>query len=179
MFNSKVKRILITGGGGFIGGEVIRLLLKESNLQIFNLDKVGYASDFTGINNQITNLGKEHEERHQIIKADLTNYGQIEDAIIKSNPDGVFLSNGPGDPSAVSYGIKTVSSLLGKKPIFRNPGEKSLSFDEQWIASLINSYKSKDQISTKFLINSRVENINKRSYISFLIDGLVKDIGSL
>ena len=40
------------------------------------------------------------------------------DEIIKSNPDGVFLSNGPGDPSAVSYGIKTVSSLLGKKPIF-------------------------------------------------------------
>ena len=40
------------------------------------------------------------------------------DEIIKSNPDGVFLSNGPGDPSAVSCGIKTVTSLLGKKPIF-------------------------------------------------------------
>ena len=74
MFNSKIKRILITGGGGFIGGEVIRLLLKESNLEIFNLDKIGYASDFTGINNQITNLGEEYEERHQIIQADLTNY---------------------------------------------------------------------------------------------------------
>ena len=38
--------------------------------------------------------------------------------IIKYNPDGVFLSNGPGDPQAVDYGIKTVKSLLGKKPIF-------------------------------------------------------------
>ena len=34
------------------------------------------------------------------------------------NPDGVFLSNGPGDPSAVTYGIEMVRSLLGKKPIF-------------------------------------------------------------
>ena len=75
--------------------------------------------------------------------------------------------------------LRTLEEILGKKPIFRNPGEKNLSFDEQWIASLINSYKSNDQISTKFLINSRVENLNKRSYISFLIDGLVKDIGSL
>ena len=38
--------------------------------------------------------------------------------IIKFNPDGIFLSNGPGDPSAVSYGIEMVKSLLGKKPIF-------------------------------------------------------------
>ena len=38
--------------------------------------------------------------------------------ILASNPDGIFLSNGPGDPSAVSYGIDTVRELLGKKPIF-------------------------------------------------------------
>ena len=34
------------------------------------------------------------------------------------NPDGFFLSNGPGDPSAVSYAIKLVKNLLGKYPIF-------------------------------------------------------------
>ena len=38
--------------------------------------------------------------------------------ILKFNPDGVFLSNGPGDPSAVKYGIKMVQELLGQKPIF-------------------------------------------------------------
>ena len=38
--------------------------------------------------------------------------------IMESEPDGVFLSNGPGDPSAVSYGIKTVRHILGKVPIF-------------------------------------------------------------
>jgi len=38
--------------------------------------------------------------------------------IMDFNPDGVFLSNGPGDPAAVSYGIETVKQLLGRKPIF-------------------------------------------------------------
>ena len=34
------------------------------------------------------------------------------------NPDGLFLSNGPGDPAAVSYVIKTVQQFFGKVPIF-------------------------------------------------------------
>lgn len=34
------------------------------------------------------------------------------------NPDGIFLSNGPGDPAAVTYAIDTVRQLLGHKPIF-------------------------------------------------------------
>jgi carbamoyl-phosphate synthase small subunit len=38
--------------------------------------------------------------------------------ILDFNPDGVFLSNGPGDPAAVTYGIETVKGLLGEKPIF-------------------------------------------------------------
>ncbi len=38
--------------------------------------------------------------------------------ILAYNPDGIFLSNGPGDPSAVTIAIQTVKDLLGKKPIF-------------------------------------------------------------
>jgi carbamoyl-phosphate synthase small subunit len=38
--------------------------------------------------------------------------------ILAHNPDGVFLSNGPGDPDAVPYAYKAVAGLLGKKPIF-------------------------------------------------------------
>ena len=40
------------------------------------------------------------------------------DKIIDYNPNGVFLSNGPGDPAAATYAIETVKKLLGKKPIF-------------------------------------------------------------
>ena len=38
--------------------------------------------------------------------------------ILSYDPDGVFLSNGPGDPAAVGYGIDTIKKLLGVKPIF-------------------------------------------------------------
>ena len=40
-----------------------------------------------------------------------------EDAL-KHRPDGIFLSNGPGDPAALPYIYPTVQGLFGKKPIF-------------------------------------------------------------
>ncbi|MBI3835818.1 MAG: glutamine-hydrolyzing carbamoyl-phosphate synthase small subunit [Planctomycetes bacterium] len=38
--------------------------------------------------------------------------------ILEYKPDGVFVSNGPGDPAAVGYAIETLAGLLGKVPIF-------------------------------------------------------------
>jgi carbamoyl-phosphate synthase small subunit len=38
--------------------------------------------------------------------------------ILAHQPDGVFLSNGPGDPSAAPYAAETVRSLVGKVPLF-------------------------------------------------------------
>ncbi len=38
--------------------------------------------------------------------------------ILDLNPDGIFLSNGPGDPEPVGYAIQTVKVLAGEKPIF-------------------------------------------------------------
>ena len=44
---------------------------------------------------------------------------QVEPAdILALEPDGLFLSNGPGDPAAVTYAINTVRSLLPELPIF-------------------------------------------------------------
>ena len=37
--------------------------------------------------------------------------------VLAMNPDGVFLSNGPADPAAVTYAIENIKKLLGKKPI--------------------------------------------------------------
>jgi len=38
--------------------------------------------------------------------------------VLAENPDGIFLSNGPGDPDAVPYGKEIVQRLVDKKPIF-------------------------------------------------------------
>jgi len=40
------------------------------------------------------------------------------DEVLEWNPDGIFLSNGPGDPEPVAYAVEAVRVLLGKKPIF-------------------------------------------------------------
>jgi carbamoyl-phosphate synthase small subunit len=40
------------------------------------------------------------------------------EAILARNPDGVFLSNGPGDPEGVPYAVETVRKMLGKVPMF-------------------------------------------------------------
>jgi carbamoyl-phosphate synthase small subunit len=38
--------------------------------------------------------------------------------VLKKNPDGIFLSNGPGDPAALGYIHEEMRKLIGKKPIF-------------------------------------------------------------
>ena len=38
--------------------------------------------------------------------------------VLELTPDGIFLSNGPGDPEGVPYLIEAVRSLIGKRPIF-------------------------------------------------------------
>jgi carbamoyl-phosphate synthase small subunit len=38
--------------------------------------------------------------------------------VLALKPDGLFLSNGPGDPEAVDYAVRNVRELLGKTPVF-------------------------------------------------------------
>ncbi len=70
------------------------------------------AYDF-GIKRNILRLLEVSGCRVQVVPAD-TPAGEVLDL----NPDGVFLSNGPGDPAAVGYAIKAIKELLGKKPVF-------------------------------------------------------------
>ena len=64
--------------------------------------------------------------KHNILRR-LTSYGctltvvpasTSAEEVLAMNPDGIFLSNGPGDPDAVTYAIGTLKKLIGKKPIF-------------------------------------------------------------
>ncbi len=38
--------------------------------------------------------------------------------LLATNPEGIFLSSGPGDPAAVGYAVDTIRSVLGKLPVF-------------------------------------------------------------
>ena len=67
-----------------------------------------------GIKSNILNLLENQKLELIVLPANSTT-----NEIMKYNPDGIFLSNGPGDPSAVTYAIESVKELLKLKiPIF-------------------------------------------------------------
>ena len=70
------------------------------------------AFDF-GLKRNILRRLRQHGFGVRVVPATTT-----ADEALASNPDGIFLSNGPGDPAVIDYAHRTVSSLIGKKPIF-------------------------------------------------------------
>jgi dTDP-glucose 4,6-dehydratase len=81
-----LQRILVIGGAGFIGGAMVRRLLSDSQATVFNLDKIGYASDLTGIER----LGAGAAERHQLLQVDLADGESTAAAIKTADPDLVL-----------------------------------------------------------------------------------------
>lgn len=70
------------------------------------------AVDF-GIKKNILRYFADHDCKITVVPAD-TSFEDIQ----KLNPDGVFLSNGPGDPEPVAYGIELAKKILNKYPTF-------------------------------------------------------------
>ena len=84
LFSKNIETILITGGSGFIGSNLVRKILKETDIKVYNLDKLSYASN--------DSISKEYKESNQyeFLKVDLYNEEDTKDAIKVSNPDLVF-----------------------------------------------------------------------------------------
>ena len=70
IFDKKYKKILITGGLGFIGSALIFRLLNETNSKIFNIDKSIQNNDLLSVNYQLSSFGG---SRYQFLNHDLKN----------------------------------------------------------------------------------------------------------
>ena len=121
----KLKETLETYPG-LLGRDIVKDVTSEKQ---YNWDK--------GVIDVLTDTELKPEKKHKVIAFDfgikhnilrlLCSHGcdvQVvpaatsSDEVLSQKPDGVFLSNGPGDPAPVTYAVETVKKLLGKVPIF-------------------------------------------------------------
>jgi carbamoyl-phosphate synthase small subunit len=93
--------------------------------------------------------------------------------ILAMNPDGIFLSNGPGDPAAVGYAVTTIRELLGQKPMF------GICLGHQLLALAIGGKTYKLKFGHRGL-NQPVKDLQTgRVEITLQNHGFAVDIGSL
>jgi carbamoyl-phosphate synthase small subunit len=70
------------------------------------------AYDF-GIKQNILRMLAREGCRVTVVPAETT-----ADEVLALKPDGVFLSNGPGDPEPVDYAVKAIRDMMGRVPVF-------------------------------------------------------------
>ena len=103
--------------GAAFGGRpaVVRRLLRESDVIVLNLDKMGYASDLTSIEEELTTLGSDQADRHQLLKVDLADADAVYEAIQVADPDLVMhlAAESHVDRSIAGPGVFIESNVTG------------------------------------------------------------------
>jgi dTDP-glucose 4,6-dehydratase len=77
-------KLLITGGAGFIGSAVIRLLLRETDAAVVNLDKLTYAANLESL------AAIEHDPRYAFEQVDICDRPAVELVFRRHQPDAVM-----------------------------------------------------------------------------------------
>ena len=75
------KRILVTGGAGFIGSALVRHLIAHTEHEVLNLDKLTYAGDPRSLN------GVTNNPRYRFLRGDICDAGLVRSAFESFRPD--------------------------------------------------------------------------------------------
>lgn len=78
------KNLLITGGAGFIGSALIRHLIRNSDYQILNLDKLTYAGNLESLREV------EQSKKYEFVKGDINDRSLVTSILGDFRPDGIL-----------------------------------------------------------------------------------------
>lgn len=104
------KKILVTGGAGFIGGNFVQLMVKKyPDYEIYNLDLLTYAGDLT------KHRDIENESNYHFVKADISDRESISTLFEKEQFDYVvhFAAESHVDRSITNPEIFVLTNVLG------------------------------------------------------------------
>lgn len=76
--------ILVTGGAGFIGSAVVRLLIQQTDHRVINVDKLTYAANLDNLKSI------DQSPRYTFIKADICDEPLMKELFQKHEPDAVI-----------------------------------------------------------------------------------------
>jgi dTDP-glucose 4,6-dehydratase len=149
-------KILITGGAGFIGSAVIRYLIKNTNHQVLNFDKLTYASNLLSVESISNN------SRYCLVKGDICNFKLVSKVFFEFKPNIVMhlAAETHVDRSINRPSDFIKSNIIGTSVMLR----VALDYWSKLPGEFMNNTKFKKNNKKIKFHNKKSTNLNKSSF---------------
>ena len=120
-------KILVTGGAGFIGSEVVRYIIEETMGSVINVDKLTYAGNLNNLS------GIHNSTRYSFEQVDICNFAGLEDVFIRHKPDAIMhlAAESHVDRSIDGPGAFVKTNILGTYSLLEAARQYWLALDKQ------------------------------------------------
>jgi len=116
----KIKKLLVTGGCGFIGSHFLRKILTETDFEVINLDKLTYAGKLENTVNLVKN------SRYKFIEGNICNKSLVDELISEVSAVVNFAAESHVDNSIENPQVFVETNVLGTQILLDSAREHSL-----------------------------------------------------